>query len=1583
MCGGRSGKTMNKLVVLKLDGDFHDGFRVSLEIGEDGSSPDVELSDNALKLPPLPTLPDIYQVWSNSYRSLDGYRIKPKKNQITNVKFQSLKTECQTQADILKHKFISWLQADSLRRIKELCLIQLNPADEIRVIIRTNEIQLRKLPWHLWNLFEYYPHVEVAFSSLTSQRFKKGDRSHIRILIILGNNEGINVAEDEKLLKQYCQEAEIVVLIEPSPPELNKYLWDKTGWDILFFSGHSRTELTKGRIFLNRTDSLTMDELRYGLQTAVRGGLQLAFFNSCDGLGIAAELESLHIPQVIVMREPVPDKIAHQFLKDFIQQFISRQSFYQSINIARKKLQGLETEYPCASWLPIIVQNLLATPPTWQSMGAVANCPYRGLAAFKEQDAPYFYGRETVTQQLVAAVKTKNLVAVVGASGSGKSSVVFAGLIPQLKRNKSNSWQIVSFRPGNHPLESLAIALAQGMNNGNRLQELELEVELKRDVYDGLRLRTLSNFLESLISVSPKSRFVLIADQFEELYTLCHDTEERRIFLDNLLDAVSVVPGFTLVLTLRADFFGEALFYRPLSNALQDAQVNLSPMTIEELAATIEKPADSFNVQLEPGLTQRLIDVVLQSPSHLPLLEFTLTQLWHKQQQGWLTHIAYTDIGGVEIALANHAEAIYAQLSPTDKERVQQIFIQLVQPTETNTDIRRLAIREEVGEDNWNLVTRLADARLVVTNRNEITKIETVEIIHETLINNWRRLKQWMKVDAEFRLWQEQLRVAMRQWENSGKDVDALWRGKPLNDAEEWLLQRSNQISISEQNFINLSVELRDREQQEKINTKKRLLLGLAGGLVGSLLLTSVALWQWQQAESQRQQAQFSELKSLSSSAKLLFNSGNEVESFVTILVVIEKLQKLKYLDWTTKITLLTSAQSTISQIRKYNNLQGHEGDVSSVSFSPNGQILASASQDTTIKIWQKNGRLLQTLKGHKDNVFKVIFSPDSQILTAASFDNTISFWRYNFTTGLFAEQPFLRLSEPDKIWAVALSPNGKTIATANQNGQVKLWTITGKLIQTIPAHNQKIWSMSFSPDGRTFATASADKTIKLWTLGGKLIKTLQSHSDEVLSINFSPDGTMASASKDKTVKLWNIAGQLLYTLEGHTDEVLDVRFSPDGKLLASASVDDTVKVWNIASDVYDGLRLRTQEKKPGVAEQGDEFRQAGGAGEAGGEFYQLLNHPLIQQRQKPLPVSSSLETLSGHGGKASEVSFSPDGKTLATASGDRTIKLWHLKSILPNFSGNTISISPDSKTIVVGNQQGTITIRQRDGSFLQSFHAHKGEIIKVIFNPSGKNLVSIGVDNQIKLWDLSGNLLMSWQGYQKTNSSLLDPISDASFSSDGQILATIGRIDGQVKLWNLSGDLLRNWQTNDNLLTNIKFSPDGKTLATSEGKILKIWNPQGKLLRTLSGHQDNITAIDFSSDGKIIASASADRTVKLWQSDTGKLLRSLKHNDSVYSISFSPNNQALLSASADKINLWSVDGKLLNTFKANQDILSDIYFSPDGNMIVSVADNNIVLWILDINDLQHHACDWLNDYLTTNQSLDKTERYLCKSSKK
>jgi KaiC/GvpD/RAD55 family RecA-like ATPase len=450
----------------------------------------------------------------------------------------------------------------------------------------------------------------------------------------------------------------------------------------------------------------------------------------------------------------------------------------------------------------------------WSDLGerAIPSCPYRGLFAFREQDAKFFKGRDEFTKQLVDAVQRQPLLAVMGASGSGKSSVVFAGLIPQLR--EQGNWLIESFRPKSHPLDELAAVLV-------RLREPEeSKVRQDRDAGDlakdwregkGAVQTTVSRILEA----NAAHRLLLIADQFEELYTSCSDEKERQVFLNQLLETIEQTANFTLVLTLRADFLGYALSYRPLADALQNADVKLGPMNRQELQDAIAEPAQMLRVRIEEGLTGRILETVEKSPGNLPLLEFALMQLWAKQRNGQLTHDAYEEIGGVEKALASYASKVYGGLSEADKQRAQRVFIQLVRPGEGTEDTRRLATRAEVGEDNWDLVTRLADARLVVTGRDEGTGEETVEIVHEALIREWERLRGWMESDRSFRTWQERLRAAIRQWETSNNDEGALLRGTLLAEAEGWLQQRLGEISQPEWEFIQMSLALRDRLLRE------------------------------------------------------------------------------------------------------------------------------------------------------------------------------------------------------------------------------------------------------------------------------------------------------------------------------------------------------------------------------------------------------------------------------------------------------------------------------------------------------------------------------------------------------------------------------------------------------------------------------------------------------------------------------------------------------------------------------------------------------------------------------------------------
>ncbi len=357
---------MGKLVVLKFgEGSFEQGFPVTLQIGEEHQHATTEITG---KLPSFPEMPLYYSHWQSSYRQIGNrYRLHADKMQVTNV---SMIQDCENTSHILRARFNTWLRAEEFRPLREKWLERLSSSEEVRVILQTENRQLQLLPWHLWDLLERYPKAEIALSSPSYDRIHKPRTLNqlVNILAIVGNSQGIDTQADQALLQQYTN-AEVSFLVEPQRQQLTDHLWGKN-WDILFFAGHSSSQGNggSGRIYLNKTDSLTIGELKYALRKAIENGLQLAIFNSCDGLGLAQELADLQIPQMIVMREPVPDQVAKEFLKYFLQGFAGGESFYQSVRQARERLQGLEDRFPCATWLPVICQNPAQIPPTWDEL---------------------------------------------------------------------------------------------------------------------------------------------------------------------------------------------------------------------------------------------------------------------------------------------------------------------------------------------------------------------------------------------------------------------------------------------------------------------------------------------------------------------------------------------------------------------------------------------------------------------------------------------------------------------------------------------------------------------------------------------------------------------------------------------------------------------------------------------------------------------------------------------------------------------------------------------------------------------------------------------------------------------------------------------------------------------------------------------------------------------------------------------------------------------------------------------------------------------------------------------------------------
>ncbi|MEA5581106.1 SUMF1/EgtB/PvdO family nonheme iron enzyme [Nodularia harveyana UHCC-0300] len=583
---------------------------------------------------------------------------------------------------------------------------------------------------------------------------------------------------------------------------------------IVHFCGHGAGQ--DGIVLEDETGQVAFvpaDVLASMFKLFAQKGVECVVLNACYS-ELQAQAVSQYVNYVIGMNKAVGDQASIAFAVAFYDAIGAGEEVEFAYDLGCSQMIGfLEHQTPVLK-----KKELIELVNTSFNTEIIPPNPYQGLSAFEEEDAPFFFGQEKFVDSLVQAIDKQPLVAVVGPSGSGKSSVVFAGLVPQL-RNEEN-WLIESFRPGNEPFYQLAFALVRQLEpEVGETQQLREAVGLASDMQQGKI--TLQQVMSRIIELNPNKRCLLIADQFEELYTLCQIKEAQESFADTLLNAFQQ-EHLTLVLTLRADFYGYVLSHRPFRDALQQFTPQLlSSMSQEELRSVIEQPAHKLEVQLESQLTQRILDDVGQEPGNLPLLEFALTRLWKKQQNRVLTHQAYDEIGGVKKAIADHATQVYQQLSKEQQQQAQRIFVQLVHPGQGTEDTRCIATRAEVGENNWGLVSYLAghQARLLVTGNRE--QEDTVEVVHEALIREWETLQKWINANRQFRTWQERLKVALQEWKNSKHDTGALLRGVPLATAEDWLDKRTDELTQEERDFIQVSAQQRDREKQEQENRRQ------------------------------------------------------------------------------------------------------------------------------------------------------------------------------------------------------------------------------------------------------------------------------------------------------------------------------------------------------------------------------------------------------------------------------------------------------------------------------------------------------------------------------------------------------------------------------------------------------------------------------------------------------------------------------------------------------------------------------------------------------------------------------------------
>jgi WD40 repeat protein len=1201
---------------------------------------------------------------------------------------------------------------------------------------------------------------------------------------------------------------------------------------------------------------------------------------------------------------------------------------------------------------PILVGELVAAfagadaaaanPEPWRDTN-----PYRGLQAMGTNSAAFFFGRETVTGDVLQALRQTSgqVLALVGNSGVGKSSIVQAGVLAALRSrlwpgepargwprdlDDSHRWLMLSLKPGERPLKALARAFTQSWLDDPADADAQAN-KWAENFHNGTTLDELAQValdkLAERAGEAVPARLLLYIDQSEELYSRADKAQAARF--SELVAAGCRAPNLSVLASLRADYYGHLQADTPLFTASR--RIDIPPPTEAELERMITQPVALLGARFAmPAMVPLVAQAAARESGGLPLLSYMMADAWEAMRGDEAGELRFpveiTDIGR---PLTERAET-FLRRNPGQEDTLRRLLtLRLAHVPKEGEPVRRRATQAECGAEEWALAQELAGPDWRLLTLSESGDVLLAEVAHETLLRKWPRLAGWLDVERGFLVWLGQLDAARLAWQEAPPDkrAAALLMGLPLETARHWLATRGEDLSEDDQAFIADSIA-RDEEAQAQAAEQARLLQEANRSL-----------------EKQVFELHLEQARVRVNIAEQQLEKGLADEALAIMVHAFPPELRDRWGDLLAASGPRLRPYKIVEQSRNTLALRGHENDVTSAVFSPDGTRILTASRDNTARLWDAaTGAERVVLSGHEETVWSAVFSPDGTRILTASRDNTTRLW--DAATG--AERAVLSGHE-STVTSAVFSPDGTRILTASGDNTARLWdAATGAERVVLSGHEETVWSAVFSPDGTRILTTSQDNTTRLWDAAtGAERAVLRGHERCVNSAVFSPDGTrILTASDDNTARLWDAAtGAERAVLRGHEYAVNSAVFSPDGTRILTASWDTTARLWDAGTGAERAVLRGHEGLVTSAVFSPDSTRILTASGDHTARLWDAA-------------TGAERAVLSGHESIVTSAVFSPDGTRILTASHDNTARLWDAATgaervVLSGHESTVTSavFSPDGTRILTASDDTTARLWDAaTGAERAVLSGHESTVTSAVFSPDGTRILTASRDNTARLWDAAtGAERVVLSGHEET-------VWSAVFSPDGTRILTASW-DTTARLWDAATGAERVVLSgHESTVTSAVFSPDGTRILTASGdNTARLWDAAtGAERAVLRGHEDWVRSAVFSPDGTRILTASWDNTARLWDAATGAERAVLRgHEDRVMSAVFSPDGSRILTASEDNTaRLWdAATGAERAVLRGHEGVVRSAVFSLDGTRILTAsADNTARLW--DVNDI-------------------------------